>query len=468
MAAPPKVSKSVTRASYFFEDVFTGFELGGLTREHHQIRDGLRDLSFFSSTRSYTLAELYRRAVEFTHMGLMNFRFRCTVTEADWHVLVRLPHEFPFPEDSPITNLGKIPWDGDDEDGAPGAMDVEDGQDWDSDGGDYETPSKGPGPGPEPGASLPAHISLATQVPLMRPVGSVMALSSRAKGTRPNCFNFYSLDNHSDISIFCNAGLHSNICEFKSGLKVSGISDTSVNFTHIESVQSYRYEGVIRENGHHYVVDKENLFYAIMDKDNRMLVKFDYDPSDHFYKVKVDHAFDFMDPNLKAVTVMYFSSEQRRCAALVPPIHIALNHLSDEALVEALNSPSLMNCPISAEDIANARIIYGQCKDCMEGKPLPIKGSNSTLDKMDIIAPGQLLHVDIVFISKIPHLFCVDDFCNYMNLIRMASKRKEALEHALLALVLFYRSHLKVVRCISSDHEASCESFLQLHGATYR
>ena len=400
------------------------------------------------------------------------------------------------------------------------------GQDWDSDGGDYEydgppmynppvpddsdgiprTPSKGPGPGPEPGASLPAQTSLAAQVPLMRPVGVVMALSSRAKGPRPDCFNYYSLDNHADVSIFCNAGLLSNIREFKSGLKVSGISDTSVNFTHIGDhpycgtviyAPKNRYNliamRVIRENGHHYVVDKENLFYAIMDKDDRMLVKFDYDPTDHFYKVKADHAFDFIDPNRKAKppegaaialpnavigagdhqfdAVMYFSAEQRRRAALVPPIHIALNHLSDAALVEAVNSPSLMNCPISAEDIANARIIYGPCKDCMEGKPLPIKGSNSTLDKMDIIAPGQLLHVDIVFISKIPHLFSVDDFCNYMNLIRMASKRKEALEHALLALVLFYRSHLKVVRCISSDHEAvflSCESFLHLHGATYR
>ena len=135
-----------------------------------------------------------------------------------------------------------------------------------------------------------------------------MALSSRAKGPRPDCFNYYSLDNHADVSIFCNAGLLSNIREFKSGLKVSGISDTSVNFTHIGDhpycgtviyAPKNRYNliamRVIRENGHHYVVDKDNLFYAIMDKDDRMLVKFDYDPTDHFYKVKADHAFDFME-----------------------------------------------------------------------------------------------------------------------------------------------------------------------------
>ena len=56
-------------------------------------------------------------------------------------------------------------------------------------------------------------------------------------------------------------------------------------------------------------------------------------------------------------SAMYFTAEQRHRAALVPPMHIALNHLSDAALTEAVNSPSLMNCPISADDIVNARIM---------------------------------------------------------------------------------------------------------------
>ena len=60
-------------------------------------------------------------------------------------------------------------------------------------------------------------------------------------------------------------------------------------------------------------------------------------------------------------SMMYFTAEQRRRAALVPPMHIALNHPSDAALTEAINSPSFMNCPISGEDIVNARIIYGRC-----------------------------------------------------------------------------------------------------------
>ena len=100
------------------------YSLCWLTHEHQLIRNRLRELlCIFLSGSSYTLAEVHRRAVvELTHVGLMNFRFRRTVTEADWHVLIRFPREFPFPEDPPITNLGKIPWNGDDEDGAAGAM----------------------------------------------------------------------------------------------------------------------------------------------------------------------------------------------------------------------------------------------------------------------------------------------------------------------------------------------------------
>lgn len=35
---------------------------------------------------------------------------------------------------------------------------------------------------------------------------------------------------------------------------------------------------------------------------------------------------------------------------------------------------------------------------------------NKTLDRKDIITPGQLLHIDIVFIDKILYPFSVDDF----------------------------------------------------------
>ncbi len=68
-----------------------------------------------------------------------------------------------------------------------------------------------------------------------------------------------------------------------------------------------------------------------------MLVRFDYDPEDNFYKVRGEHAFDFMktpehlaeECNIvlfnalvdirekRYESTMYFTAEQRRRAALV-------------------------------------------------------------------------------------------------------------------------------------------------------
>ena len=502
---------------YFFEDVFQETECimdaiqpRDLSAEAYRIRTELRNHVDLTDTR-ITLDAARWHATYLTNIGVMNFRFRAPPGDREVDSDILLPRA-NIQSEEPVSNLKRM-------------RDPDGSSEFDQDTLDrmeYWYPSV-----PEeyqtrepqwfergyndqfwqqhPPDIIPIGNPLGTPPDPPEP-GAHMALKPRMKGPRPDCFNYYSLDNHADISIFCNADLLTNIREFKAGVKVSGISDTSVNFTHVGDhpycgtviyAPRNRYNliamRVIRENGHHYVVDRNNQFYAILDENDRLLVKFDYDPVDHFYKVKADHAFDFMDPNRKAKppednsialpnavveagehkydAVMFFTAEQRRRAALVPPIHIALHHLSDAALVEAVNSPSFMNCPISAEDVANARIIYGPCKECLEGKPLPIKGNNSTGDNEDITAPGQLLHVDVVYISKIPHLFCVDDYSNYMNLIRMQSKRTEDLQQALLALILFYRGHLKVVRTISSDHEAvfiSCEQFLQSHGARYR
>ncbi len=146
---------------------------------------------------------------------------------------------------------------------------------------------------------------------------------------------------------------------------------------------------VIKDNGHRYITNKDNTFIAIVDKNDRLLLKFGYDPSDKFYKVRAEHAFDFLEPanvgkqsSEPAVALsnaivyeaertydasMFFTAEQRRRAALVPPIHVALNHPSDAALIEASNSPTAR---LALRMISST---YGQCKDCAEGKPYPLK-----------------------------------------------------------------------------------------------
>ena len=61
----------------------------------------------------------------------------------------------------------------------------------------------------------------------------VMSFRSCIKGksSRPNCFNYYTLDNHADICIVCNASLLTSIRPAEH--RVSGISDTRISFDQV-------------------------------------------------------------------------------------------------------------------------------------------------------------------------------------------------------------------------------------------
>jgi hypothetical protein len=410
---------------HFFDATFDPLSnMVGLTVEQFESRALVRDLVSHGNevTRRMRLDDLRWHVSRLTDAGLMNVCFRTHETEDEGSNVVHLPSSLWNPYKQP-SNLGAIPWNDDPPKDnshlyvwgpttiSPPTSDAHSVIEFmDQDGQDEDAPAVLPVPDTDEPLSTPPK-------PGSDPV--VMSLRSCIKGksSRPNCFNYFTLDNHADICIFCNASLLTNIRPAEH--KVSGISDTKISF---DKVGDHPYCGtviyapknkynliamrVIKDNGHRYITDKDNTFIAIMDQNDRLLLKFDYDPLDKFYKVRAEHAFDFMDPakvskqsSESAVALpnalideaertydasMFFTAEQRRRAALVPPIHIALNHPSDAALIEASNSPSLTNCPISAEDIANARVIYGQ-QGLRGREAVPTQGvwSVKTLPRLD-------------------------------------------------------------------------------------
>ena len=160
----------------------------------------------------------------------------------------------------------------------------------------------------------------------------------------------------------------------------------------------------------------------------------------------------------------YYTLEQQKRAQEAIQLHQALGHPSDKALGAALRSPSYINLNLTPVDLSNARAIFGPCPHCLEGKPVPHTGTHETFDPGgEPQKPGELLHVDIIYIDGRPRLFAVDHVTGYISLIIMASKSKENVQKAYDQLINAYKANLKVVRMISSDHEAtlkSCESYL--------
>ena len=151
---------------------------------------------------------------------------------------------------------------------------------------------------------------------------------------------------------------------------------------------------------------------------------------------------------------MNYTMEQQRRAKFAIDLHNALDHPSDKALSALLISPSSINVDITPQDLINARAIYGPCSHCLEGKPVPHKGSHSSNDpNEESQAPGEIVHVDVIFVIKRPYMFAVDDNTNYMLICEMASKSTNEVIKALDDIIAKFRSHLKVVKIISSDSE---------------
>ena len=220
---------------------------------------------------------------------------------------------------------------------------------------------------------------------------------------------------------------------------------------------------------------RPNTKKYLYNDDIRSLIVFDEDPKDGFHKCPISRMDEcilkaFPTICLKAYNsfvysmASYYTTEQQRRAQEAIQMHNALDHPSDKAMAEMLASPSIINVPITVQDLANARAIYGPCPHCLEGKPLPHVGKHKSFDgESEPTKAGELLHCDIVFIAGDPYLFSVDHVSGYMNLIHMKSKARANLEKGFEQLINFYRSNLKVVRMISTDHEEvikSCETFI--------
>ena len=72
-------------------------------------------------------------------------------------------------------------------------------------------------------------------------------------------------------------------------------------------------------------------------------------------------------------------SQENKYNTISPP---KLQHLGTrfEFPTETTTSASLVNCPLTASDLGNARTVHGTRTKCMEGKPQHVTGTNSSME----------------------------------------------------------------------------------------
>ena len=305
-----------------------------------------------------------------------------------------------------------------------------------------------------------------------------------------NNHTHYCLDSMANVSVFRNPDLISSVGTSTRPLSIDGVGSKMTNvdqvgvhplFGEVWYLPSNEYNIVSQwqaeKQGFLLKMSEDNKSCYLHRKSDNTMVRFERDPSDHFYKCpavtgvnhNIGRAFEMNAEELhEAYSVrnesMYYSQEQLRRADIVESLHVSMEHPSDSQLSAFIQSPSSINMPVTVQDLHNLRAIKGPCTVCLEGRPKPHKGSHPSYHKdTEPTQPGELLHSDIVFIQGKPRLFTVDDVTGYMTLTMMDGKSKEELVDAYTQVINAYRSYLKVVRLISCDYESvlrACETSL--------
>ena len=268
-------SSHLLSASYVFEDITYGGEESTL---HYKERNELRQIIFGDSDYEPMGHEISREAhcnyaVRLTRLGTMNYRFRGPGLSGDHDYMIRIVYfdhqeyrDFPH-VGSIVAAVAAIPWDDNEPEEVKRAHKVARTNREAHDMWAFLHP---PSPSEDPHMANPPAVAEAdeetTCAILSKPVedsvpplgtpphpgqthhsdshgyislnphgiitaSDPVAMALGRNKPKPDCFNHYTLDNHADICIFCNAGLLTNIRP--SEFRVNGIGNSNIQFDQV-------------------------------------------------------------------------------------------------------------------------------------------------------------------------------------------------------------------------------------------
>jgi hypothetical protein len=141
-------------------------------------------------------------------------------------------------------------------------------------------------------------------------------------------------------------------------------------------------------------------------------------------------------------------------------LHRHCSHPSDATMVKMVREGHVLNCSLTAKDIARIREEIGKCIGCSRGKMTQqYKFPSTRLQEEDI---GALIHVDIMFFGGNIFVLSVDDASRYIMAKWIKSKKVEDVIEGLRKTRNIYLSYGHVVKVIQTDAEVifeACEPF---------
>ena len=201
------------------------------------------------------------------------------------------------------------------------------------------------------------------------------------------------------------------------------------------------------------VIDKDRHSHLIDPKSGHQLTFTRYDGK--FYSIDARELcretckHEYVCVPAEVSTKQIFTKHQRDRAEMAHRMHVLMYHPSDDTLGSLLDHSGIINSQITSTDLHNARIIYGECRECSEAKPragpLP---DRKRLDNTDSIL-GTEIHSDIVFINGKPKLITIVKDITYGVFSPLDDKSKkvvmDAMKHHIAQIETPYKKICKIM-----------------------
>jgi hypothetical protein len=168
--------------------------------------------------------------------------------------------------------------------------------------------------------------------------------------------------------------------------------------------------------------------------------------------------------NVVAEEVLY-TEEQRERARQVILLHVYSGHPSDESLINALSNGVLTGTTLTAQDVRNARAIFGSCTNCMAGKVVSHTATPSENNPAAMV--GEVLHADIYPLSEPAYgdymnmLIAVDEFSGYIVIVPLKSKHLQNINDSFNSIIATFKSFHHTVQKIQCDSESALKAAKQ-------
>ena len=165
-----------------------------------------------------------------------------------------------------------------------------------------------------------------------------------------------------------------------------------------------------------------------------------------------------------------YTKQQVERAREALQLHDRLDHPGDDALGRLLDSGGIVDCATTRADLRRARVLYGKCSPCMQGKMTASDEPRSVYDAPELTASE--LHWDLMFLpgianKTVPYLLGVSMPGNYTTVTKLPSKTQAAVEKGMLQQIAKIQSFRHSPTVAHSDQEAvftSTRTFLGTQG----